>query len=155
MAKTSRISLWVIFNHNTWLLRTNLLSCPWLEDSQFLYSLKIVPTLSSILLFPWCWSCLWCKLQWIFHLWPLALFVDCKLWFSFSEQDWFKTKYKIDLKSGAVCWRMNFGKQCYCLKTLRFALCTYVKLITILMYFLYIFNTSYIQFYKSAFVNSV
>jgi hypothetical protein len=50
---------------------------------------------------------------------------------------------------------MNFGKQCYCLKTLRFALCTYVKLITILMYFLYIFNTSYIQFYKSAFVNSV
>lgn len=48
---------------------------------------------------------------------------------------------------------MNFGEHCYSLQALHFALCTYMKLIAILMYFIYIFNNrSCIHFYKSTYV---
>jgi hypothetical protein len=62
----------------------------------------------------------------------------------------------VDIKSGAVCWRMNFGKHGYGLQALHFVLCTYVTLIAILMYFVYIFSYCYcIHFYKFMYVKSV
>lgn len=68
---------------------------PMTRGFSFLYSLRVTPTFSSVLLFPWCWSCLSGKFQRIFHQWPLALLTDWKGWILFGEQYQFKTKYWI------------------------------------------------------------
>lgn len=67
LAKTSRISLWVIFNHNAYMLHADKFFLPYFMPMSLWFSFFIFFKNSShtiiILLFPWWWSYL-CGVSW-------------------------------------------------------------------------------------------